>query len=154
MRSSNSVVLLLVLGASACTKNETKALQVSAIPDEAPTELIRKFEPLGKFLEKEIGMPVHFVPGTDYAATVEGLASDKLDLVWYGGFTLVQAQHKSPKALPLVQREEDAHFHSKFITGANTGITKLDDLKGRTFSFGSVSSTSGHLMPRFFLLQA
>jgi phosphonate transport system substrate-binding protein len=129
-------------------------LRVSAIPDEAPTELIKKFEPLGKYLEKKIGIPVQFTPVTDYAATVEGLAGDKLDLVWYGGFTLVQAHTKNPKVLPLVQREEDAHFHSKFIAGKNTGITKLEDLKGRTFSFGSVSSTSGHLMPRHFLLAA
>src|SRR5688572_7296306 len=66
------------------------ALRVSAIPDEAPNELIRKFAPLGQYLEKEIGLPVQFTPVTDYAATVEGLANDKLDLVWYGGFTVVQ----------------------------------------------------------------
>jgi phosphonate transport system substrate-binding protein len=154
------VTSLVTIACFGCPKSEPgggetkKALRVSAIPDEAPTELIRKFAPLGTFLEKELGMSVEFTPVTDYAATVEGLASDKLDLVWYGGFTLIQAQHRSPKALPLVQREEDAHFHSKFITGVNTGITKLEDLRGRTFSFGSVSSTSGHLMPRYFLLQS
>jgi phosphonate transport system substrate-binding protein len=131
-------------------------LRVSAIPDENPSELIRKFTPLGKYLETELGVSVQFTPVTDYAATVEGLANDKLDLVWYGGFTLVQASRRGAPghALPLVQRAEDAHFHSKFITGANTGITKLEDLKGKTFSFGSVSSTSGHLMPRFYLMQA
>jgi phosphonate transport system substrate-binding protein len=153
--------LISVTSSSACaTKEETPSsgepamLRVSAIPDEAPTELIRKFEPLGKYLEKKVGVPVQFTPVTDYAATVEGLANNKLDLVWYGGFTVVQAHTRSGKALPLVQREEDARFHSKFIAGANSGITKLEDLKGKTFSFGSVSSTSGHLMPRYFLLQA
>jgi phosphonate transport system substrate-binding protein len=130
-----------------------KELRVSAIPDESPTELIRKFGPLGKYLEKELGMPVRFTPVTDYAATVEGLASDKLELVWYGGFTVVQASLRSGKAMPIVQREEDSHFHSKFITAKSSNITKLEDLKGKTFSFGSVSSTSGHLMPRYFLLQ-
>ena len=130
-----------------------KELRVSAIPDESPTELIRKFEPLGAYLEKEVGLPIKFTPVTDYAATVEGLANDKLDLVWYGGFTLVQANTRSGKAMPIAQREEDARFHSKFIAGKKTNITKLEDLKGKTFSFGSVSSTSGHLMPRYFLLQ-
>ena len=62
-------------------------LRVSAIPDEAPTELQRKFAPLGKYLEKEVGMKVSFVPVSDYAAVVEALASDKLDLAWLGGFT-------------------------------------------------------------------
>jgi phosphonate transport system substrate-binding protein len=128
-------------------------LRVSAIPDESPTELLRKFEPLGKYLERELGRPVKFTPVTDYAATVEGLAAGKLDLVWYGGFTFVQARRRTGTAIPLVQREEDARFHSKFIVPVASKAQKLGDLKGASFAFGSVSSTSGHLMPRYFLLQ-
>lgn len=130
------------------------ALRVSAIPDESPTELQRKFEPLGKYLEKQIGIPVKFVPVTDYAATVEGLAAGKLDMVWYGGFTFVQARRRTGNAIPIVQRAEDARFHSKFIVPASSKAQSLKDLKGASFAFGSVSSTSGHLMPRYFLLQA
>ncbi|ABC80233.1 putative selenate ABC transporter substrate-binding protein [Anaeromyxobacter dehalogenans] len=130
------------------------ALRVSAIPDESPTELQRKFEPLGKYLGKQIGIPVKFVPVTDYAATVEGLAAGKLDMVWYGGFTFVQARRRTGNAIPLVQRAEDARFHSKFIVPASSKAQSLKDLKGASFAFGSVSSTSGHLMPRYFLLQA
>ncbi|MEO5702080.1 MAG: putative selenate ABC transporter substrate-binding protein [Casimicrobiaceae bacterium] len=127
-------------------------LRVSAIPDEAPTELQRKFEPLGKYLEAKSGMKVQFTPVTDYAATVEGLAAKKLDMVWYGGFTFVQAYVRTNgTAIPLVQRVEDEQFRSVFITQANSPIKSLADLKGKSFAFGSVSSTSGHLMPRFFL---
>jgi phosphonate transport system substrate-binding protein len=128
-------------------------LRVSAIPDEAPTELLRKFAPLGAYLEKAAGVKVSFVPVTDYAATVEGLAAGKLDLVWYGGFTFVQARRRTGNALPIVQREEDARFHSKFIVSASSKAKTLADLKGATFAFGSVSSTSGHLMPRYHLLR-
>jgi len=128
-------------------------LRVSAIPDESPTELQRKFAPLGAYLEKATGAKVSFVPVSDYAATVEGLAAKKLDLVWYGGFTFVQARRRTGTAIPLVQREEDAQFHSKFIVSADSKAQKLADLKGSNFAFGSVSSTSGHLMPRYFLLQ-
>jgi phosphonate transport system substrate-binding protein len=131
-----------------------QVLKVSAIPDEAPTELQRKFAPLGKYLEQKTGARVEFTPVTDYAATVEGLAAKKIDMVWYGGFTFVQARLRTGgTALPLVQREEDEKFRSVFITRAGSGIRELKDLKGRNFSFGSVSSTSGHLMPRHFLLQ-
>ena len=129
-------------------------LKVSAIPDEAPTELLRKFAPLGKYLEAEIGMPVEFFPVTDYAAVVEGLAAKKLDMAWLGGFTFVQARIKTGNAIPIVQRAEDEKFISRFITAQDSGINSLADLKGKTFAFGSVSSTSGHLMPRYFLLQA
>jgi phosphonate transport system substrate-binding protein len=130
-------------------------LRVTAIPDEAPTELARKFAPLGKYLEARLGMKVEWTPVTDYAAAVETLVNRKVDLAWFGGFTFVQASVRSNgKALPLVQREEDQHFRSVFITDAHSGIGKLEDLKGKTLSFGSASSTSGHLMPRSFLLAA
>ncbi|MGE0558288.1 MAG: putative selenate ABC transporter substrate-binding protein [Burkholderiales bacterium] len=131
-----------------------QTLKVSAIPDEAPTQLQRKFVPLGKYLEKATGMKVEFTPVTDYAATVEGLAAGKIDMVWYGGFTFVQAHIRTKgTAIPLVQREEDEKFRSVFITRAGSGIAKLGDLKGKNFAFGSVSSTSGHLMPRSFMLK-
>ncbi len=132
---------------------EPAVLRVSAIPDEAPTELQRKFEPLGKYLSAQTGMKVVFTPVTDYAAVVESLATRKLDLAWLGGFTYVQARIRTNgTAIPIVQREEDARFTSKFIT-ANPAIKTLADLKGRTFAFGAPSSTSGSLMPRFFLQQ-
>lgn len=140
-----------------CTSGLIHAQQVfrvSAIPDEAPTELQRKFKPLGTYLEKKLGMKVEFTPVTDYAASVEGLINNKLDMVWFGGFTFIQAKIRSKdKVIPLVQREEDEKFKSVFIT-SKSDINKLDDLKGKTFAFGSESSTSGHLMPRSYLLQA
>ena len=133
---------------------QESVLRVSAIPDEAPTELQRKFAPLGKYLEKETGMKVSFVPVSDYAAVVESLATKKLDLAWLGGFTFVQAKIRTNgTAIPIIQREEDAKFTSKFVT-ADPNIKSYVDLKGKTFAFGSPSSTSGHLMPRFFLQQA
>ena len=133
---------------------QTQVFRVSAIPDEAPTELIRKFEPLGKYLEAKIGMKVAFVPVTDYAAVVEALAAKKLDMAWLGGFTFVQARLRTGNAIPIAQRAEDEKFISRFITSTSSGINKLEDLRGKTFAFGSASSTSGHLMPRYFLLQA
>lgn len=129
-------------------------LRVSAIPDEAPTELQRKFAPLGKYLEAQTGMKVVFTPVSDYAAVVESLATKKINLAWLGGFTFVQARIRTNgTAIPIVQREEDAKFTSRFIT-ADPAIKSLADLKGKTFAFGAPSSTSGSLMPRFFLQQA
>ena len=140
--------------ATAFAQTAQTTLKVSAIPDENPTELQRKFTPLGKYLEAKTGLKVEFIPVTDYAATVEGLAEKKIDMVWYGGFTFVQAYLRSGKtAIPLVQRAEDAEFKSVFIT-TNPEIKTLADLKDKTFAFGSASSTSGHLMPRSYLLQA
>ena len=128
--------------------------KVTAIPDESPTELARKAVPLVKYLEQKLGMKVEFTPVSDYAAAVEALANKQVDMAWYGGFTFVQANIRSGgKAVPLVQREEDEKFRSVFIS-SDPAIQSLADLKGKTVSFGSQSSTSGHLMPRSYLMQA
>lgn len=142
----------LVLSCCAVIAQAADTLRVSAIPDEAPTELLRKFKPLGEYLSKQLGMDVKFVPVADYPAVVESLASNRLDMAWLGGFTFVQVHLKDPTATPLVQREQDAQFTSKFIT-ANPDVKSLADLKGKSFAFGSISSTSGSLMPRYFMLK-
>jgi phosphonate transport system substrate-binding protein len=128
-------------------------LRISAIPDENPTELQRKFSKLAAYLEKEVGVKVRYTAVTDYAAVVEALAAKKIDMAWLGGFTFVQARLRTGNAIPIVQRAEDEKFTSKFVASVTSGIKGLSDLKGKNFAFGSVSSTSGHLMPRYFLLE-
>ncbi len=131
-----------------------QVFRITAIPDESPTELARKAAPLVKYLEEKLSMKVEFTPVTDYAASVEALVNKKVDMAWFGGFTFVQAHNRSGgKVIPIIQREEDEKFKSVFIT-SDPAIQSLADLKGKDVSFGSQSSTSGHLMPRSFLLQA
>jgi phosphonate transport system substrate-binding protein len=150
------VPLIVVLAAGTAGAGDVPdMLRVSAIPDENPSELLRIYAPFADYLGKALKMKVRFTPVVDYAATVEGLAANKLDLVWLGGFTSVQAVRRTNgSARRLVLREEDAEFKSVFIARPDSGIRRLQDLKGKTFAFGSVSSTSGHLMPRFFILQS
>lgn len=148
-------LLVLLLATSSAAFAQTPVLRVSAIPDEAPTELQRKFQPLGDYLKKETGLEVQFTPVSDYAAVVEGLASNKIDLAWLGGFTFVQARLRTHGgAVPIVQRSEDEKFTSKFIVPLDSPVKSLAELKGKTFAFGSPSSTSGHLMPRYYLMRA
>ena len=142
---------LLAFGFSA---HSQQVFRITAIPDESPTELARKAGPLIKYLEAKMAMKVEYTPVTDYAAAVEALVNKKVDMAWFGGFTFIQAHARSGgKMIPIVQREEDEKFRSVFITG-DPAIKSLADLKGKDVSFGSQSSTSGHLMPRSFLLQA
>ena len=155
---SRSRFLRLVFAATlfgACAVSHAQQVfRVTAIPDESPTELARKAGPLMKYLEEKLGVKVEYTPVTDYAAAVETLVNHKVDLAWFGGFTFIQAQVRSGgKVIPIVQRAEDETFRSVFIT-TDPSIQKLADLKGKDVSFGSQSSTSGHLMPRAFLLQA
>ncbi len=146
---------MLVATALSATAQAQPVLRVTTIPEEAATEQVRKFTPLASYLEKALGMKVEFTPVSDYPAAVETLVNKKVDLVWFGGFTHVQANLRSGgKVVPLAQREEDTRFQSVFIAKTDSGIKSLADMKGKQISFGSQSSTSGHLMPRSFLLQA
>lgn len=148
-------VLCLCLFATSLSLSAQSVLRVTTIPEEAATEQMRKFGPLTKYLERTVGTKVDFVPVNDYPAAVEALVNKQVELVWFGGFTYVQAQIRSGgKIVPIAQREEDTKFRSVFITQTNSGIKSLADLKGKQVSFGSQSSTSGHLMPRSFLLEA
>ena len=147
-----AAVSLVALAGSAAAQ---QVLRVTTIPEEAATEQMRKFTPIASYLERRLGMKVEFTPVSDYPAAVEVLVNKKVDLVWFGGFTHVQAQLRSGgKIIPIAQREEDTRFQSVFIAKTDSGIKTLADMKGKQVSFGSQSSTSGHLMPRSFLLAA
>lgn len=150
--SAMAAIALLASGTAALAQ---QVFRVTTIPEEAATEQVRKFTPIAAYLEKKLGMKVEFTPVNDYPAAVEALVNKKVDLVWFGGFTHVQANLRSGgKIIPIAQREEDTKFQSVFIAKTDSGIKGLADLKSKQISFGSQSSTSGHLMPRHFLLQA
>lgn len=129
-------------------------LRIGMIPDAGATQVsITEKAPLQKFLAEKLGRPVELIIPTNYNATVEGLGNGSLDIAYLGGLTYVKA-HIRYKVVPLVQRDIDQQFHSLFIVRAGSGITKLADLRGKTFCFGDINSTSGHLVPRLILKQA
>ncbi|MEM8591851.1 MAG: phosphate/phosphite/phosphonate ABC transporter substrate-binding protein, partial [Pseudomonadota bacterium] len=103
---------------------------------------------------------VEYVPVTEYSAAVTGFAVGDLDLAWFGALTGVQARLEVDGAEALAQRDIDETFTSVFIARADTGIEPFDTvaglaaLDGRSFTFGSESSTSGRLMPQSFLAEA
>src|SRR5215472_16512455 len=131
-----------------------KPVGVGMIPDAGATQVsIQEKAPLRDYLTGQMGREVNLVIPTNYNATVEALGNGSLDFAYLGGLTYVKA-HRQYGVLPLVQRTSDLEFHSLFITGSNSSIHSLADLKGKTFAFGDINSTSGHLMPYFELKQA
>lgn len=166
-----SGLLLLVLPLVACSAQssetsatnggtEAQTLTMGAIPDQEPQKLHRQYEKLAAYLEKELGVPVEYKPVNDYGAAVTAFKVGDLELVWFGGLTGVQARLQVPGAEAVAQRDVDEQFHSLFIANKQSGLKPLKDisdlnqLKGHTFTFGSESSTSGRLMPQYFLEQA
>ncbi len=167
IKISYGILLLFSLFLTACSSNitepiktEIKPLVTGAIPDQNPEKLQRQYTKLNTYLEKELGVSVIYKPVTDYTAAVTAFKVGDLDLVWFGGLTGVQARLQVQGAEAIAQRDIDAKFHSVFIANKNTGLKPIKNtadfqqLKGRTFTFGSESSTSGRLMPQYFLQQA
>jgi len=148
---------LLVLFAVGCNGGRTggseSTLHLALIPSTDPGKIVRESQPLVNYLEKETGSRVELVVPTNYAAVVEAIANDRVDIAYLGGFTFAQASRRAG-VRPLVQRERDRNFHSVFITQPRSGINSLADLKGHTFAFGDVNSTSGHLMPAYYMRAA
>jgi phosphonate transport system substrate-binding protein len=146
--------------ASAAPPSGSSTLRLSAIPDQNPEKLNRLYPLVAKVLSKQLGVPVRYVPMVDYAAAVGAFRTGDLDLVWFGGLTGVQARLQKPGAKVIAQRDIDASFHSVFIANPSSGLQPfvpqkgLVALKGKRFTFGSESSTSGRLMPQWFLAQA
>jgi phosphonate transport system substrate-binding protein len=143
--------LLLTIGLAALSTGAlAQTIRLSGIPDENPTELQRKYQPMVQHLEQQLGVKVQYIPVIDYGAAVSALAAGKIDFAWLGGFTYVQSKVLAD-ARPVVMRDIDRKFRSVFIANVNSGITKPEQMRGKTFAFGSKSSTSGHLFPRYFL---
>lgn len=139
---------------------QQKLLRIGAIPDQNPEKLNRLYGQVAAELGRQLGVNVQYVPVTDYAAAVSAFRTGSLDLVWFGGLTGVQARLQKPGAQVIAQRDIDAQFRSVFIANSRSGLKpiqaqkQLTVLEGRRFTFGSESSTSGRLMPQWFLSQA
>ena len=138
----------------------TEPLTVGAIPDQDPEKLQRLYGKLSDYLSAELGVLVEYEPVTDYTAAVTAFRVGDLDLVWFGGLTGVQSRLQVPGAEAIAQRDIDENFHSIFIASSASGLepitseADLAELKGKSFTFGSESSTSGRLMPQYFMAEA
>ncbi|MEV6956057.1 putative selenate ABC transporter substrate-binding protein [Streptomyces sp. NPDC051183] len=159
----------LLLGAgvtlvlSACGRqggSDSRQLGISAIPDQDPELLNRLYPAVAERFAEATGLKVAYRPVTDYTAVVRAFEIGDIHLAWMGGLTGVQARARVPGATAIAQRDIDADFHSLFIAHTDSGLRPFDRmdglraLAGHTLTFGSETSTSGRLMPQYFMRQA
>lgn len=149
-----ALALLAVACGDAGDTGDPPALVIGGIPDQDIALLEERFEGMADYLAEEVGIPVRYQPSVDYTAVVTAFANGDVLLGWFGGLTGVQARLETPGAHAVAQRPMDAEFHSVFIAGDGVDADSLTELTGHSFTFGSESSTSGHLMPRHFLTEA
>jgi phosphonate transport system substrate-binding protein len=150
-----AMLALLACTASDPTVDAVPTLRFSAIPDRDTTLLNARFDPVAAYLSDRMGVPVLFVPATDYSASVEMFKNGDIQLAWFGGLTGVQARRAVPGAHAIAQGLEDPHYYSYFIASNQSGIAPTDTfptaIADHSFTFGSASSTSGRLMPEHFI---
>jgi len=153
-------IMLIVLSAfsiPACSdradmQTMPDVLKIGILPDESEAELLRRYTPLFHYLSDKLDITYSLVIPASYQDLLDQFATGNIDLAYFGGFTFILA-HDKYDAKPLVMRDVDTRFTSYFIVKSDNKSTKLDDFKSKRFSFGSKLSTSGHLMPRYFLKQ-
>lgn len=127
-------------------------LRVGVLPDDREEVLREQYTPLLDYLSTQLNVTYALIIPADYQALLNQFVSGEIDLAYFGGFTFVKA-HNLANAVPLVMRDVDTRFTSYFISSGKNPGKSFNDFKGSKFSFGSNLSTSGHLMPRFFLAE-
>jgi len=143
-----------------CGGNEAQVptLRITALPDAKTTELDPKYSLVASALSDALGVAVEYVPVADYGASVEAFKNGDVQLAWFGGVTGVQARHAVPGARAIAYGTIDPNFRSYFIANVETGIQPSETfpmaLRGKRFTFGNADSTSGRVMPRYFLMEA
>ncbi|GJE14704.1 MULTISPECIES: putative selenate ABC transporter substrate-binding protein [Methylobacterium] len=149
------------LAASAPAEAQDRAvppLVFTGIPDQDESRLVERFGRVAAYLEAKLGVPVRYIPVKSYPAAVTAFTNGQVQLAWFGGFTGVQARKAVPGSQAIAQGAEDAAFKTYIIANAATGLKRgadfPKDIQDRTFTFGARASTSGRLMPEYFIRQA
>ena len=149
------VTALVTLLISASGAAQSPTFTFTAIPDQDETRLVERFNRFAKYLEPKLGVPVKYVPMKTYPAAVTAFINNDVQLAWFGGYTGVQARHAVPGSEAIAQGAEDVNFKSYFIANSETGLKPSKDfpaaIQGKTLTFGSRSSTSGRVMPEYFI---
>ena len=146
----------LLLSALFCASTMfAQTFTFTAIPDQDETKLKERFSLLANYLAKELKMDVKFVPVKSYSASIAAFRNNQVQLAWFGGLSGVKARLIVPGSVAIAQGVEDPNFHSFIIAHSSTGLEKSDTIpagvEGKTFTFGSKGSTSGRLMPQYFI---
>ncbi|NMT63631.1 putative selenate ABC transporter substrate-binding protein [Marinobacter orientalis] len=151
-----ALVSFMALTVSAAASAQT--LVFTAIPDEDETKLVERFRGIADYLSGELDVDVRYIPVKSYAAAISAFRNNQVQLAWFGGLSGVQARELVPGSEAIAQGVEDKAFYSHFIAHKSTGLDEMeklsDELRGKTFTFGSKGSTSGRLIPEYYIREA
>jgi phosphonate transport system substrate-binding protein len=158
MKLAITLSVAMSVWSTAAWPQDKPALVFTAIPDQDETRLVERFTRVAEYLQDKLGVPVKYLPVKSYPAAVTAFTNGQVQLAWFGGFTGVQARLQVPGSEAIAQGAEDVAFKSFFIANAKTGLKPSAEfpkaIAGKSFTFGSRASTSGRLMPEYFIRRA
>ena len=149
-RTAAIVGLIILLAGCSPEPEESSTMRIGVLPDQTEERLQAQYRPLIDYLAEKMNKPIELIVPIDYQHLLALFADGDIDIAFFGGLTFLQAQARSG-AVPLVSRDIDTRFTSLFIAGRNASGTSISEFGGKKFAFGSKLSTSGHLMPRYFM---
>jgi phosphonate transport system substrate-binding protein len=149
--------LAMIAGAWPADAQTKPTFVFTAIPNQDETRLVERFTRFADYLKDKLGVEVKYIPVKSYPAAVTAFTNNQVQLAWFGGFTGVQARAAVPGSEAIAQGAEDVAFKSYVIANVATGLKPSKDfpdgIAGKTFTFGSRASTSGRVMPEYFIRQ-
>ena len=125
-------------------------ITVAVLPDQSKDALLARHGSLLDYLADTTSLDFELLIPLDYADLVDQFDAGHIDLAWFGGLTFIRAHEKS-QAVPLAFRDVDSRFTSCYLVRGSDTRSTIQEFAGEEFSFGPPLSTSGHLMPRYFL---
>lgn len=158
LKASHQLVTLLLVASLFTVSAWSADFTFTAIPDQDTTRLQERFGKIADYLSEELGITVKYIPVKSYSASVQAFKNNEVQLAWFGGLSGVQARLAVPNSVAIAQGAEDPDFISYFIANTSTGLAFSEAfpkaIADKTFTFGSKGSTSGRLMPEYFIREA
>jgi phosphonate transport system substrate-binding protein len=157
-RAMTALALAMSFWNTAAYPQSSPAFVFTAIPDQDETRLVERFTRVAEYLQSKLAVSVKYLPVKSYPAAVTAFTNGQVQLAWFGGFTGVQARRQVAGSEAVAQGAEDVAFKSFFIANTKTGLAPSKEfpkaIAGKSFTFGSRASTSGRLMPEYFVRNA
>lgn len=149
-------VFLLVFGVlgvvCAAQDPDPDKMRVALLPDEDASTVIKNNKPLKDYLEKKLGKEVELVVTTDYSSMIEAMRHGRLELAYFGPLSYVMAKTKCEiEPFAALMKKGKTTYQGVVIANADSGVKKIEDIKGKNMAFGDPASTSSHLIPKSIL---
>ena len=137
---------------------QVPTIRVGLMGGENEADRLSRFDGLRRLLEETFRVPVRMMPASDYAGVMQALSARQIEFAGLGPSIYAAAWLDTNGGVsPILTTEQNdgsTSYVSTMVVRADSGITSLDDMRGRSLAWADPNSASGYLIPRFELRRA